>query len=112
MRMQRLRGQTTLITKDSTDELVSKFANDCCEDIQKISKLSNETDAASLDSGAVTTSKKFTEMIRLVKPSALLVEKGVVRVQEVEDNTDVAVFSVQAQQAFTWTEFDVRGSEA
>lgn len=93
-------------------ELISKFAKDCCDEIkEEVSKFADEIDAASLDSGAITVSKKFTEMIRLVKPSIVLEEKGIVRVQEVEDNTDQAIFAVQVQQSFTWTEFDVRGSE-
>lgn len=89
-------------------EMISKFAKEACDEV---SKFANEVDAGSLDASNVTVSKKFTEMIRLVKPTLALEEKGVVKVQEVEDNTDKAVFSVQAQQSFTWTTVDTRGSE-
>lgn len=96
------------ILNDEQVEIISKMAQ---ETVQEVSKFANEVDANSLDSGSVTLSRKFTDMIRLVKPLGQLEEKGVVRVQEVEDMTDRAVFSVQVQQAFTWTEFDARGSE-
>jgi len=99
--------------QEECEDMISKFAVETCDDIkEELSKFTNETDAASLDAGAATISKKFSDMIRLVKPVTVLEEKGIVRVQEVEEATDDAVFSVQVQQAFTWTEFDVRGSEA
>lgn len=89
-------------------EMISKFA---IEAHDEISKLSNETDAASLDASSDTISRKFTELVRLVRPQTNLVETGIVRVQDVEPNTDYAIFTTQLQQAFTWTEFDLRGSE-
>ena len=95
------------IDQKSKDQ-ISKFA---VEAYDEISKLSNETDAASLDASSDTVSKKFTELVRLVRPQTNLIESGIVRVQDVEPNTDQAIFTTQVQQAFTWTEFDARGSE-
>ncbi len=93
---------------DKSRDMISKFAIEACDEI---SKLSNETDADSLDASSDTVSKKFTELVRLARPQTNLVESGIVRVQDVEPNTDEAIFTTQVQQAFTWTEYDKRGSE-
>ena len=84
--------------KIETEEFASKFATD-------------GTDAASLDASSYTLNRKFTEMIRLIKPLSMLQEKGIVRVQEIDDNTDKALFNILPQQSFTWTAVDTRGSE-
>ncbi len=97
---------------DKSKEMISKFAMETCEEIkQNVSKFANEVDANSLDGSSNTIHRNFTKLIRLVKPVTVLEEKGIVRVQSVEPNTDYVIFTVQVQQAFTWTEFDARGSE-
>lgn len=100
------------IDKKSTD-MISKFAIDAVKELkeERVSKFANEVDANSLDASSVTVSRKFTELVRLVRPQTPLVEAGIVRVQDVEPNTDKAIFTTQLQQSFTWTEFDARGSE-
>ena len=87
---------------------ISKFATESAE---RLSKFANEVDANSLDSGSKTVTREFDQMIRMIRPTTPLVEKGIVRVKEVQPGTDKAIFSVQAQQSYTWTEFDARGSE-
>ncbi len=100
------------IDQESKD-MISKFAVDAVKDLkaERVSKFANEVDANSLDASSVTVSRKFTELVRLVRPQTPLVEAGIVRVQDVEPNTDKAIFTTQLQQSFTWTEFDARGSE-
>ena len=98
---------------EESREMISKFAFDTVKKLEaeKVSKFSNEIDAYSLDASSTTVSQQFTQLVRLVKPVLTLEKMGVVRVQDVDPQTDIATFSVQAQQAFTWTAYDTRASE-
>lgn len=102
---------------NSTKEQISKFAIELTEKMKVekaefVSKFATDgTDAYDLDASGYTINRQFTQMIRLVKPLSMLEQKGIVRIQEVDDGTDKALFNVLPQQSFTWTAVDTRGSE-